>query len=99
MHTQQLNRFSSKALALLSVCALITVVIGYTQPSLPDEGALAHIFQLTMVAVGVMLVLFLSTADWTAWKQTAQRLTVPAAALILAFSALYYLEHVWYLRR
>jgi hypothetical protein len=63
VHGQQVNRISGRVMVILSLTALLTVILGFTQPPQPDEGSLAHIFQLTI------------------------------AALVLAFGALYYLEH------
>lgn len=89
------------ALALL---ALLTVMVGYTRPPLPpppgrtesDEGALAHIFQLTIVALAPTILLFLVTADWTQPMRSARPLAIAGAALALAFAALYYLENYYY---
>ncbi len=96
MHVQQINRISGRVIFVLSCIALITVVIGYTQPPLPDEGTGAHIFQLAIVLLVPMLLLFLATADWKRPRRSARPLALPAAALVLAFGALYYLEHYWY---
>ena len=93
MDGQRINRLSARAILVLSLAALVTVLIGYTQPPQPDEGALAHIFQLTIVAVVLMILLFLTTADWRQPFKSARPLALPAAALVLAFGALYYLEH------
>jgi hypothetical protein len=54
MSGEQINRVSSKTLIVLSLIALITVLSGYTQPPQPDEGTAAHIFQLSIVALGPM---------------------------------------------
>jgi|SRR5664279_4251082 len=93
MDGQQINRFSGRVILILSLAALLTVLIGYTQPPQPDEGALAHIFQLTIAAVVLMVFLFFATADWKQPFKSARPLALPAAALVLAFGALYYLEH------
>jgi hypothetical protein len=93
MDGQQINRVSARVIFVLSVMALVTVLIGYTQPPQPDEGALAHIFQITIVLLVPMMLLFLGTADWKQPGRNARRLAFPAAALVLAFAALYYLEH------
>ena len=93
MDGQQINRVSGRVILVLSLAALLTVLIGYTQPPQPDEGALAHIFQLTIVVVVLMILLFLATADWRQPFKSARPLALPAAALVLAFGALYYLEH------
>ncbi len=93
MDVQQINRVSSRAILVLSLVALGTVLIGYTQPPQPDEGALAHIFQIAIVLLAPMILLFFGTADWKQPSRSARRLVVPTAALVLAFAALYYLEH------
>jgi hypothetical protein len=93
MDGHQMNRISSRVIFILSLTALLTVLIGYTQPPQPDEGALAHIFQITIVLLVPMILLFLGTADWKQPVRNARRLAFPAAALLLAFAALYYLEH------
>jgi hypothetical protein len=94
MRAQQINRISSKLLIVLSLIALLAVLSGYTHPPQPDEGTAAHIFQLSVVALVPMIVLFFATTDWRQPLRSAARpLAIPAAALVLAFGALYYLEH------
>ncbi len=66
MRRQQINRISGKVLIVLSAIALLTVLSGYFQPPQPDEGTAAHIFQLSIVALVPMILLFLATADWRA---------------------------------
>ena len=96
MDGHQINRVSGKVLIVLSLTALLTVLIGYTQPPLPDEGTLAHIFQLSIVASVPTIFLFLATADWKQPLRSVRPLALPAAVLVLAFAALYYLEHYHY---
>jgi hypothetical protein len=94
MRAQQINRFSGKVLIVLSLIALLAVLSGYTQPPQPDEGTAAHIFQLSVVALVPTIVFFLATADWRQPLRSAARpLAIPVVALVLAFAALYYLEH------
>jgi hypothetical protein len=93
MRVEQINRASSKVLILLSLAALLAVLSGYAQPPQADEGTAAHIFQLSIVALVPMIILFLATADWRLPLRSARPLAVPAGALVLAFGALYYLEH------
>ncbi len=93
MREQQINRVSGKALIVLSVTALFTVLSGYTQPPQPDEGTATHIFQLSIVSLVPMILLFLATADWKQPLQSVRPLAFSAAALVLAFGSLYYLEH------
>jgi hypothetical protein len=95
----QINRLSAKVIIVLSVLALLTVLSGFThppQPPEPDEGTAAHIFQLSIAAVAVSIFVFLATADWKRPLRTVRPLALPAAALVLAFGALYYLEHLRY---
>jgi hypothetical protein len=97
MRGQEINRVSGIALIVLSLTALLDVLLlGYTQPPLPDEGLGAHIFQLSIVALMPTGFLFLLTADWTRPVRTVRRLAFPAAVVVLAFAALYYLEHYFY---
>jgi hypothetical protein len=93
MDGQQINRVSRKVIIVLSLIGLLTVLSGYTQPPQADEGTAAHIFQLSIVALVPMILLFLATADWSQPLRSARPLGFPAAALVLAFGALYYLEH------
>src|ERR687887_1263909 len=96
MRAQQLNRVSGIALVVLSFMALMVVLCGYTQPPLPDEGTGAHIFQLSIVALAPVALVFLATADWSRPSRSAWPLAVAIVATGLAFVALYYLEHVYY---
>lgn len=98
MQEQQINRVSGRVIIVLSLTALLAVLIGYTRPPLPDEGALAHIFQLSIAALVPMILLFLATADWRQPSRSVRPLAFPAAALVAAFAALYYLEHYYYLQ-
>ncbi|HEY1483808.1 MAG TPA: hypothetical protein VGF19_13840 [Candidatus Acidoferrum sp.] len=94
MHVQQINRISCKILIVLSLLALTAVLSGYTQPPQPDEGSAAHIFQLSIMFLVPAAFLFVTTADWKQPLSSARPLAFPAAIVILAFAALYYLEHV-----
>ena len=93
MRAEQINRVSGKVLIMLSLTALIAVLSGYTQPPQSDEGTAAHIFQVSIVALVPVILLFFATADWRQPLRSARPLALPAAALALAFGALYYLEH------
>jgi uncharacterized YccA/Bax inhibitor family protein len=96
MNRQLVNRVSGIMILVLSLIALLMVLIGYTQPPLPDEGALAHIFQLSVAALVPMILLFLASADWKKPWQSARPLAFSFAFLFAAFAALYYLEHYFY---
>lgn len=98
MRGQTINRISGRVILALSLIALVTVLIGYTQPRQPeaDEGALAHLFQLAIAALVPAILFFLATADWKQGLRSARSLAFPGGALVVAFMALYYLEHYWY---
>ena len=93
MTGEQINRVSGKILIALSLIALLTVLSGYFQAPQPDEGAGAHIFQLSIVLLAPVFLLFLATVDWTRPSRNAKPLAFSGSALVLAFGALYYLEH------
>lgn len=93
MRGQHFNRVSGRILIFLSLAALLTVLSGYVQPPQPDEGSAAHIFQLSIVAVVPTILVFLATADWKQPLRSMRPLAFPAGALVVAFGALYYLEH------
>lgn len=94
---QTINRISGRIILALSLIALATVLMGYTHPRQPevDEGAGAHIFQIAIVLLAPTILLFLATADWKQPGRSARALAFPAGALVVAFAALYYLEHYW----
>ena len=95
MDAPALNRSSGIALLVLSLIAFITVLTGYLpgHPPQADEGTQAHIFQLSILLIAPVGLVFFGTADWTRPAHVIRRLTVPGIAVVLAFVALYYLEH------
>ena len=96
MRSQQINQVSKIVLSVLSLAALLLVFAGYTQPPLNDEGTLAHLFQLSILALVPTGFLFLVTADWTQHVRSLRSVAFPAILVVLAFMALYYLEHTFY---
>jgi hypothetical protein len=69
------------------------VLSGYAQPPQPDEGTAAHLFQLSIVALVPMTLLFLGTMDRKRPLRSLRSLALPAVVVVLAFAALYHLEH------
>jgi hypothetical protein len=99
MNVQQINRVSSTMIIILSVTALLAVLSGYFQAPQPDEGSAAHISQLSIGLLVPLVLAFLVTVDWTRPLPGMRRLIPPAVVLVIAFAALYYLEHYYYLAR
>jgi hypothetical protein len=90
---QKINRLCSRVILVLSIVSFLMVLSGYTQPPQKDEGTAAHIFQISIVLLVPAILLFLATADWTQPLRSVRPLALPSVALVLAFGALYYLEH------
>ena len=93
MRAEQANRVSGGAMLTLSLFALVLVLIGSTQPPQPDEGTLAHLFQLAVVVLFPVTVAYVATSDWSQPARSARPLAFAGVALGLAFGTLYYLEH------
>jgi hypothetical protein len=94
VRAQWINRVSGFALYVLALTALLDVLLlGYTQPRAADESTGAHIFQLSILALVPAGLIFLVTADWTDRVRTLRPLAIAAALTVLAFAALYILEH------
>lgn len=102
MKEQVVNRLSGHFVVALSLFAMMLVVgatvltmLGRFSPSPDgDEGTPAHLFQLAIVLLVPTGLTFLATADWRQPGKVAGRLVVPAVALVVAFSTLYYMEHL-----
>jgi ABC-type tungstate transport system substrate-binding protein len=103
MSAQRVNQASVIGLIVLSLTALATVIIGLALPAMmstygplvqADEGTGAHIFQLSILALVPVGLVFLATADWTQPLRSLRRLALPAAAVVLAFGVLYFFEHL-----
>jgi hypothetical protein len=102
MEDQRVHRISGRVVLGLSLFAMSLVVgatvlamLGRFDPSSEgDEGTAAHLFQLAIVLVVPASLVFLMTGDWRRPWTMAKRLTIPALALVVAFSTLYYMEHM-----
>ena len=102
MNEQSVNRISGHVVLGLSLFAMFLVVgatvltmLGRFSPSPDgDEGTAAHLFQLAIVLLLPAGLTFLATANWRQPWDVAKRLAVPAVALMVACSMLYYMEHV-----
>lgn len=102
MSSRTINRVSGHVVLGLSLFAMILAVgatvlamVGRFDPSSGgDEGTAAHLFQFAIVLLLPAGLVFLVTADWHQPQKVAKLLLVPAVALVLAFSALYYMENL-----
>ena len=100
----KLNRVSTLGLIALSLTALmmvlpfvlINLITGHVPPPATDEGTVIHIFQLSIVALLPMGLLFLATSDWAQPLRSMRRLALPAAMVVLAFSLVFYVEQIYY---
>lgn len=100
MNNRTINRVSRIVLLGLSLFAMLLVVgatllaiLGRFSPP-ADEGAAAHLFQLAIVLLLPAGLIYLTTANWRLPLEVAKRLALPAAALVVAVSTLYFLEHL-----
>lgn len=102
MSEPRINHLSSRivlGLSLFAMClvvgATVLTMLGRFNPSPDgDEGTAAHLFQLAVVLIVPAGLTFLATADWQRPWRVVKRLLLPGMALIVAFSTLYYMEHV-----
>jgi cell division protein FtsW (lipid II flippase) len=90
---ERINRLSGWVVMALSIIALLAVCSGYFQPPQSDEGTAAHIFQLSVAGLAPAIFIFLATLDWKRRWRAMRPLLFSGATLVLAFGALYYLEH------
>ncbi len=98
MRSEQVSRASGIALVGLALAALLLVLVfGLAQPPQPrqaDEGAPAHIFQLIIVSLVPVGLVYLATADWKQPWRALRPLALAAVLTVLAFAALFYLENL-----
>jgi hypothetical protein len=102
MRNQTINRVSGRIVLGLSLFAMFLVggatiltLLGRFIPSPNgDEGTAAHLFQLTITLLVPSGLVFLVTADWRQPLKVAKQLALPAVALVVAFTMLYYMEHL-----
>ena len=91
-----MNRVAGAVLVLLSLVLVGDVASGVANPPQPpptDEGTQAHIFQLTVALLVPAMLAGVMTWDRARPLRTAWPLALAAAALVVSFAAVYYLEH------
>jgi len=92
MPAKRIHRLSRTLLFVFSLTALACVLAGYFQRPQPDEGALAHMFQISVMTLMLAALAFFFTGDWKRPLRLLQELRIPGAVLAAAFAALYFLE-------
>jgi len=102
MGKQKVNQISARVILGLSLFAMLLIVgatvltmfgLFHASPDY-DEGVAAHLFQLAIVLLLPTGLAFLVTAEWRQPLMVARCLFLPAVALGVAFSTLYYMEHM-----
>lgn len=94
MSALKTNRVALCAMITLALIALIMVATGFFQPPQRDEGAAAHVFQLSIAAFVAAIALFFATADWKRPLLLARQLAFPLCTVALALGGLFYLERL-----
>ena len=95
MHWQKIQRFSGMVpigLSLLAFgVAMVAVLTGWETGN-ADEGAAAHIFQISIVAEVPFILVHVITADWKRRGGVAGLIWFQAAALVLALAPVAYFK-------
>ena len=93
MNRRNLNRISAILPLVMSAIALLLAMAaglaGWARGA-TDEGALAHIFQLLIVAQAPFVVVFLITAKWSRILPVARPLMLQAFAIAMAVAPVAY---------
>lgn len=91
MHRRTLHRFCLVTPLLLSLAALALVTaalaLGRAHPGDGDEGAIAHLFQLLLVAQLPLIAGFILTAE--GWRPLARGLALQALAIAAALAPVF----------
>jgi hypothetical protein len=93
MDREKINRISGIApivLSLMAFCLVIAAVLNGWEKGYADEGAVAHIFQLLIVAEVPFILAFLATADWKRVLRVVGLVALQGAALVLALAPVAY---------
>ncbi|PZR58864.1 MAG: hypothetical protein DLM50_02720 [Candidatus Meridianibacter frigidus] len=92
MNRQTVNQASGVLPIVLSVaaCALVLVALltgeAASEKASGDEGTLAHVFQVLVLAELPFILIFIATADWRRISRIAGLLALQGVALMLAFA-------------
>jgi hypothetical protein len=87
MDRQKINRLSGIVpivSSLVAFCVVMLAVLTGSEQGRTDEGALAHTFQLLIVAQVPFVLVFVATAEWKRLVRVASVIAFQTAALVLA---------------
>jgi len=90
MGRQKINRISGMVPIVLSLMAfgvVIVAVLTGSERGNADEGTMAHIFQLLIVAEVPFILVFVATAEWKRVVRVAGLIALQVAALVLALGS------------
>jgi hypothetical protein len=89
MDRRKINRISGIMPIVLSLTAfgvvMVAVLTGW-EKGYTDEGSVAHIFQLLIVAQVPFILVFVATAEWKRVVRVVGLIALQAAALVLALA-------------
>ena len=88
MDRRKINRICGVVPVVFSLAAFLVVIAAIVtgwERGETDEGAMAHIFQLLIVAQVPFILVFLVTADWERFVHVARPLVLQVLAVGLAF--------------
>ena len=89
MDRRKINRISGIMPIVLSLTAfgvvMVAVLTGW-EKGYTDEGSVAHIFQLLIVAEVPFILVFVATAEWKRVVRVVGLIALQAAALVLALA-------------
>ena len=92
MDSQRINRVTGFAPVAMSIAAYFLVLAAVAtrwQVDQPDEGTAAHLFQLWVAAQVPIVLVYLASAAWKRPWAILRTLLIQAAAVGIAFSAVF----------
>ena len=100
MDGDRINRMSSVGMFVLSLTASVVPwslawLRGFDQPPEQDEGAPAHLFQLSIALLVPVTLTFIATADWARPWLMLRRVAMPTVLVVLSVAALFYYERIY----
>jgi hypothetical protein len=79
-------------LSLTAFLIVMTTLVTGWERGVRDEGALAHLWQLSIALQTPFILAYLATADWSRFRTVLSRVGLQAAALLLALAPVFILR-------